>query len=184
MVTKGVNLNKIWSTNYLYDHFSQRLHIHHTSHCHFTQVLILHCPVSITITFFSKFIILFAAAGYFGQGHPPFFFRLASNAFPDLGRWLGLKKKLKTKYHKKFRNRRPWYPRMTLNVNIYNLDERNAQYVKGLNPGVIDRPGASGPESTFLHRKISRHVCCFPGLHVTLAHARFHLHCYVRLLNQ
>ena len=37
---------------------------------------------------------------------------------------------------------------MTLNVNIYNLDEQNAQYVKGLNPGVrqiaeFDRPGAS-----------------------------------------
>ena len=67
---------------------------------------------------------------------------------------------------------------MTLNVNIYNLDEQNAQYVKGLNPGVIDRPGANGPECTFLHRtflfetkswsKISRHVCCFPGFHVTL----------------
>ena len=26
---------------------------------------------------------------------------------------------------------------MTLNVNIYNLDEQNAQHVKGLNPGVI-----------------------------------------------
>ena len=26
---------------------------------------------------------------------------------------------------------------MTLNVNIYNLDEQNAQNVKGLNPGVI-----------------------------------------------
>ena len=88
----------------------------------------------------------------------------------------------------------PWYPRMTLNFNIYNLGEQNAQYVKGLNPGVIDRPGASGPECTFLHRtilfetkswsKISRHVCCFPGFHVTLAHAPFDLHCHMRLLNQ
>ena len=42
---------------------------------------------------------------------------------------------------------------MTLNVNIYNLDEQN---VKGLNPGVIsildciaefDRPGECSPES-------------------------------------
>ena len=34
---------------------------------YFTQVLIFHSgPVSITITFFSKCIILFAAAGYFG----------------------------------------------------------------------------------------------------------------------
>ena len=65
MVTKSVNLSKIWSTNYLYDHFSQRLHIHQTSHCYFTQVLIFHYPVSITITFFSKFIIAFTAAGYF-----------------------------------------------------------------------------------------------------------------------
>ena len=57
--------------------------------------------------------------------------------FLILGRWLGLKKKLKTKYHKKSRNRRSWYARMTLNVNIYNLDEQNAQYVKDLNPVVI-----------------------------------------------
>ena len=42
---------------------------------------------------------------------------------------------------------------MTLNVNIYNLDEQN---VKGLNPGVVsildciaefDRPGECSPES-------------------------------------
>ena len=43
MVTGGVNLSKIWSKNYLYDHFNQRLHIHQT--CYFTQVLIFHCPV-------------------------------------------------------------------------------------------------------------------------------------------
>ena len=30
---------------------------------------------------------------------------------------------------------------MTLNVNIYNLNEQNAQYVKGLNPGVISIGG-------------------------------------------
>ena len=78
----------------------------------------------------------------------PFFFVQRRMRFLILGRWLGLK----TKYHNKSRNRRPWYPRMTLNFNIYNLGEQNAQYVKGLNPGVIDRPGASGPECTFLHR--------------------------------
>ena len=62
--------------------------------------------------------------------------------FLILGRWLGLKKKkLKTKYHKKSRNRRSWYARMTLNVNIYNLDEQNTQYVKDLNPRVISIVG-------------------------------------------
>ena len=60
----------------------------------------------------------------FWWGHSAFFFRLliASNAFPDIGSpWsVGLKKKnLKKKKHKKSRNRRPWYPRMTLKVNIY-----------------------------------------------------------------
>ena len=64
MVTRAVNLCKIWSKNYLYDHFNQRLHIHQT--CYFTQVFIFHCPVSITIAVFSKFIILYATAGYFG----------------------------------------------------------------------------------------------------------------------
>ena len=55
----------------------------------------------------------------------PLFFRLliASNAFPDIGspRSVGLKKKnlKKKKKSKKSRNRRPWYPRMTLKVNIY-----------------------------------------------------------------
>ena len=56
MVTIDVNLSKIWSKNCLYDHFNQRLHIQQTSQCYFTQVLIFHCPVSITMTFFSKFI--------------------------------------------------------------------------------------------------------------------------------
>ena len=52
-------------------------------------------------------------------GHPhPFFFRLASNAFPDFGSVSRIKKKNK-KNHKKSRNWRPWYPRMTLKVNIY-----------------------------------------------------------------
>ena len=37
------------------------------------------------------------------------------------GRSVGFKKKKKTKNHKKSRKRRPWYPRMTLEVNIYIL---------------------------------------------------------------
>ena len=36
----------------------------------------------------------------------------------------------------------------------------------------------------FLHRKISRYVCCFPDFPVTVAYARFDLRCHVRLLNQ
>ena len=48
-------------------------------------------------------------------------YRLASNAFPDIesvGRsdW---KKKPKKKKHKKCRNRRPWYPRTMLKVNVH-----------------------------------------------------------------
>ena len=40
--------------------------------------------------------------------------------FLMLGRSVGLKKKnLKQKQNKKSRNRRPWYPGMTLKVNIY-----------------------------------------------------------------
>ena len=40
--------------------------------------------------------------------------------FLMLGRLVGLKKKdLQKKNHKKSRNRRPWYPRMTLKVNIH-----------------------------------------------------------------
>ena len=47
-------------------------------------------------------------------------FRLASNAFPDIGSVGGIeKKKPKKKNHKKSPNRRPWYPGMTLKVNIY-----------------------------------------------------------------
>ena len=47
-------------------------------------------------------------------------FRLASNVFPDIesvGRIE--KKKPKKQNHKKSRNRRPWYPRTTLKVNIH-----------------------------------------------------------------
>ena len=52
----------------------------------------------------------------------PFFFRLATNAFPDVGpvgRIGKRKTKKEKKNHKKSRNRRPWYPRMTLKVNIH-----------------------------------------------------------------
>ena len=45
----------------------------------------------------------------------PIFFRLASNAFPDVGSV----KRIEKKTHKKSRNMRPWYPRMTLKVNIH-----------------------------------------------------------------
>ena len=47
--------------------------------------------------------------------HHPLFFRLASNAFPDIG---SVGRIAKTN-HTKSRNRRPWYPRMTLKVNIH-----------------------------------------------------------------
>ena len=54
------------------------------------------------------------------KGHPLLFFRLASNAFPDVGSVGRMeKKRSKKKNHKKSRNRRPWYPRMKLKVNIH-----------------------------------------------------------------
>ena len=54
------------------------------------------------------------------KGHPLLFFRLASNAFPDVGLVSRIEKKRpKKKNHKKSRNGRPWYPRMTLKVNIH-----------------------------------------------------------------
>ena len=60
------------------------------------------------------------SAFFIGLGHPPFFFfRLALNAFPDIGLGRQIKKKTKKKNHKKSQNRRPWYPSgMTLKVNI------------------------------------------------------------------
>ena len=42
-----------------------------------------------------------------------------SNAFPDIGSVSRIEKKNLKKNHEKSRNRRPWYPRMTLKVNIY-----------------------------------------------------------------
>ena len=49
----------------------------------------------------------------------PFFFHLASNAFPDIGLVGWIKKKTKKTNYKKSQNWRPWYPRTTLKVNIY-----------------------------------------------------------------
>ena len=46
-------------------------------------------------------------------------FRLASNAFPDIESVGRIEKKTKKQNHKKSRNRRPWYPRTTLKVNIH-----------------------------------------------------------------
>ena len=48
-------------------------------------------------------------------GHPLFFLRLPSNAFPDIGS-VG---RIEKKNHKKSRNSRPWYPKTTLKVNIH-----------------------------------------------------------------
>ena len=55
------------------------------------------------------------------KGHPLLFFRLASNAFPDVGSVGRMeKKRSKKKNHKKSQNRKPcWYPRMKLKVNIH-----------------------------------------------------------------
>ena len=64
----------------------------------------VHAKIFQSIDVFEKFL-----------RHPPFFFRLASNALPDIGSVARKKKK----YHKKSRNSRPWYPRTTLKVNIH-----------------------------------------------------------------
>ena len=51
---------------------------------------------------------------------PPLFIRLASNAFPDIGSVGHIEKKKTIKLNpKKSRNRRPWYPTLTLKVNIH-----------------------------------------------------------------
>ena len=49
----------------------------------------------------------------------PFFFCLASNAFPDIGLVSRIKKKNKKKTHKKSWNRRPCYPGTMLKVNFH-----------------------------------------------------------------
>ena len=50
---------------------------------------------------------------------PPFFFRLASNAFPDIGSLGRIEKKNSKKKSQVVSEQRPCYPRMTLKVNIY-----------------------------------------------------------------
>ena len=53
---------------------------------------------------------------FFGHwGHPHFFLRLPSNAFPDIGSAGRIEKK-NPQYS---RNSRPWYPKTTLKVNIH-----------------------------------------------------------------
>ena len=49
----------------------------------------------------------------------PFFLSLPSNAFPDIGSVGRIETKNLKKNNKKSRNSRPWYPRMTLKVNIH-----------------------------------------------------------------
>ena len=48
-----------------------------------------------------------------------FFFVQRRMRFLMLGRSVGLEKQFPKKNHKKSRNRRPWYPRITLKVNIH-----------------------------------------------------------------
>ena len=121
MVTRGVNLSKIWSKNYLYDHFNQRLHIHQTSQCYFTQLLIFHCPVpfqspSHSSQSLSYYLLQLVISG---KAIPTFFsFSVECVSWYWVGGSDWKKKKLKTKYHKKSRNRRPWYPRMTLKLTF------------------------------------------------------------------
>ena len=58
---------------------------------------------------------------FFPWSIPPFFYRLVSNAFPDTGSVCRIEKKKLKKISRSLRilNRRPWYPRMTLKVNIH-----------------------------------------------------------------
>ena len=56
------------------------------------------------------------------KGHPLLFFLFSVECISWC--WVGRsdwKKKPKKKNHKKSRNRRPWYPRMTLKVNIHTF---------------------------------------------------------------
>ena len=63
-------------------------------------------------------ILIFLTSFYPCLRTPPLFFRLALNAFRDIKSVGRIKKKLQQN-QKKSRNRRPWYPRMTLKVKIY-----------------------------------------------------------------
>ena len=52
-----------------------------------------------------------------------------SDAFPDIGSVGQIEKKKNTqKKHKNSGKRRPWYPRMTLKVNIHISGYENVQY--------------------------------------------------------
>ena len=53
------------------------------------------------------------------DNRPSPFFCLGSNAFPDIGSIGRIEEKNLKENRKKSRNRRPWYPRMTLKVNSY-----------------------------------------------------------------
>ena len=64
-------------------------------------------------------ILIFLTFFYPCLRPPPLFFRLALNTFRDIKSVGRIKKKKLKKNHKKSRNRRPWYPRMTLKVKIY-----------------------------------------------------------------
>ena len=53
------------------------------------------------------------------DNRPSPFFCLGSNAFPDIGSIGRIEEKNLKENRKKSRNKRPWYPRMTLKVNSY-----------------------------------------------------------------
>ena len=180
MVTRGVNLSKIWSKNYLYDHFNQRLHINQTSQCYFTQVLIFHCIFRFNHHHILLKVYNITCCSWLFRGRPsPLFFRLASNAFPDIvsvarkkniTRSLGIGGPDVKRYHLQF----GW-----TKCTICERFEPRSHFNSRLQSFIV----RVNVVLNALRRKTSRHVCC-PGFHETLAHARFDLHCHVRLLNQ
>ena len=75
--------------------------------------------------------------------------------FLILGRSVGLKKKNVKKNHKKSRNRRPWYPRTTLKVNVhisgltkYTIFRVRLLQVMLLGDSVRNLYSAGGPNAT------------------------------------
>ena len=92
----------------------------------------------------------------------PLFFRLASNAFPDIGSVARKKKNI------------------TRSLGICERFEPRSHFNGRLQSFIV----RVNVVLNALRRKISRHVCYFPGFYLTSAHARFDLHCHVRLLNQ
>ena len=68
-----------------------------------------------TLMGFYKVPLLFII--FFLLGHTPFFFRLTSNAFSDVGTVSRIEKKNLKKKHQKSR----LYPRMTFNIHIFEL---------------------------------------------------------------